>query len=130
MFDHIGILIRAADRSLPFYEACLAPLGIRKTQEQPQWRAAVFMIPGARGFLWIGAGAADQPQQRLSGYFHLAFSAPDEAAVRAFHAAGLAAGGTDNGAPGFRRPDYFAAFVFDPDGNNIEASWRVAQPAS
>jgi catechol 2,3-dioxygenase-like lactoylglutathione lyase family enzyme len=124
MFDHLGILIRDANKSLPFYEACLAPLGIQKTQDQPQWRAAVFMIPDTRSFLWIGAGAANQPQQRLTGYFHLAFSAPDEAAVRAFYDAALSAGGTDNGKPGLRRPGYFAAFVFDPDGNNIEAAWR------
>jgi catechol 2,3-dioxygenase-like lactoylglutathione lyase family enzyme len=124
VFDHLGIIIKDADKSLPFYEACLAPLGIRKTQDQPQWRAAVFMIPGTGSFLWIGAGAADQPQQRLTGYFHLAFSASDEAAVRAFYDAALSAGGTDNGKPGLRRPGYFAAFVLDPDGNNIEAAWR------
>ena len=124
MFDHLGIIIKDADKSLPFYEACLAPLGIRKTQDQPQWRAAIFMIPGAGSFLWIGAGGADQPQQRLTGYSHLAFSASDEAAVRAFYEAALSAGGTDNGKPGLRRPGYFAAFVLDPDGNNIEAAWR------
>jgi catechol 2,3-dioxygenase-like lactoylglutathione lyase family enzyme len=124
MFDHLGIIIKDADKSLPFYEACLAPLGIRKTQDQPQWRAAIFMIPGAGSFLWIGAGAAGQPQRRLTGYFHLAFSAPDEAAVGAFYDAALAAGGTDNGKPGLRRPGYFAAFVLDPDGNNVEAAWR------
>jgi catechol 2,3-dioxygenase-like lactoylglutathione lyase family enzyme len=124
MFDHLGIVIKDANKSLPFYEACLAPLGIRKTQDLPQWRAAVFMIPGTRQFLWIGAGAADQPQQRLTGFFHLAFSAPDEAAVQAFYEGGLLAGGADNGKPGLRRPGYFAAFVLDPDGNNIEAAWR------
>jgi len=75
VFDHLGIVIKDPDKSLPFYEACLAPLGIRKTQDQPQCRAAIFMIPGTGSFLWIGAGAADQPQ-RLTGYFHLAFSAP------------------------------------------------------
>jgi len=123
MFDHLGIVIKDANKSLPFYEACLAPLGIRKTQDLPQWRAAIFMIPGTRGFLWIGAGAADQPQ-KLTGYFHLAFTAADEADVRAFHDAALSAGGVDNGKPGLRRPGYFAAFVFDPDGNNIEAAYR------
>jgi catechol 2,3-dioxygenase-like lactoylglutathione lyase family enzyme len=82
------------------------------------------MTPGTRQFLWIGAGAAGQPQQRLIGFFHLAFSAPDEAAVLAFYDGGLSAEGADNGKPGLRRPGYFAAFVFDPDGNNIEAAWR------
>src|SRR5260221_7183256 len=104
MFAHLGIIIKDADKSLPFYEACLAPLGIRKTQDQPQWRAAVFMIPGTGSFLWIGAGAADQPQQRLTGYFHLAFSASDEAAVRAFYDAALSAGERRTESPDFVGP--------------------------
>ena len=101
MFDHLGIVIKDANKSLPFYEACLAPLGIRKTQDLAQWRAAIFMIPGTRQFLWIGAGAADQPQQRLTGYFHLAFSAPDEASLLRRRTFG---GGAYNGQPGLRRP--------------------------
>ena len=124
MIDHLGLIIKDPNKIIPFYEACLAPLGIKKVQDQPEWRAALFMIPGTRGSLWIGAGATDQPQ-RLTTYFHLSFIAPDEAAVRAFHKAGLAAGGTDNGTPGFRRPNCFAAFVLDPEGNNIEADWRT-----
>jgi catechol 2,3-dioxygenase-like lactoylglutathione lyase family enzyme len=124
MIDHLGIKVREADRSLPFYEACLAPLGIRKVQDQPQWRAAVFAAPDSRTFLWIGAGAPDELAITVTSYFHLAFVAKDEAAVAAFHAAALAAGGTDNGGPGLRRPGYYAAFVHDPDGNNIEAAFR------
>lgn len=124
MFDHLGIITKDAGTSLPFYEACLAPLGITKVQDQPQWHAAIFRAPDRNEFLWIGAGVPDDPRKQTSGYFHLAFRAPDEAAVRAFYEAALSAGGTDNGKPGLRRPGYFAAFVLDPEGNNIEAAWR------
>jgi catechol 2,3-dioxygenase-like lactoylglutathione lyase family enzyme len=61
---------------------------------------------------------------------HVAFSAPDRATVDRFHAAALAAGGTDNGAPGLRPhydPDYYGAFVLDPDGHNVEAVCRKAE---
>ena len=73
---------------------------------------------GSKPFFWVGAYRA------ASGPIHVAFAAADQEAVRAFHAAALAAGGTDNGAPGLRpeyHPTYYGAFVLDPDGNNVEA---------
>lgn len=114
MFDHVGFNVSDFARSFSFYKAALAPLGLGVLGEGEGWA----MIGGADGRLWIGAfGPVATP-------VHLAFRAADREAVQQFHAAALAAGGRDNGAPGPRPnygPDYYAAFVFDPDGNNIEA---------
>jgi catechol 2,3-dioxygenase-like lactoylglutathione lyase family enzyme len=129
MLDHIGFSVSDFERAKAFYSAALAPLGIallfEVTAEQTGAEAhAGFGTPG-RAFFWIGTGAT------ASRGLHAAFAAPDRAAVDAFHAAALAAGGTDNGAPGIRAhyaPDYYGAFIHDADGNNIEAVCR--QPAS
>jgi catechol 2,3-dioxygenase-like lactoylglutathione lyase family enzyme len=114
MFDHVGFNVADFARSLAFYEAALAPLGLRILAKGEAWA----MLGGPDGRLWIGAmGPAATP-------IHMAFRATDRAAVGAFHAAALAAGGQDNGGPGLRTqysPDYYAAFVLDPDGHNIEA---------
>lgn len=128
MFDHFGIIVRNAAQSLRFYEAALAALGIRRIEEQPQNKAAVFMRPEQPDrFIWVGEGSAGPNLQRKRGEVHLCFTAPDRAAVEAFHAAAVRAGGIDNGGPGWRGPGerYYAAYVFDPDGNNVEAAWRV-----
>ena len=112
--DHVSISTGDYAKSLGFYEAALAPLGI-KTLMQFEGQAAG--LGTEMPFFWIGAGGT-------RGNVHVAFSADNRAAVDAFHAAALAAGGKDNGAPGIREnysPTYYAAFVFDPDGNNIEA---------
>ena len=113
MIDHVSV--RASDfaKSRAFYEAALAPLGYKVVME---YEGAVGM--GAAGFpdFWVGS---DEPTARV----HIAFRG-DRASVDAFFAAALAAGGSDNGAPGVRiqyHPNYYAAFVLDPDGNNIEA---------
>jgi catechol 2,3-dioxygenase-like lactoylglutathione lyase family enzyme len=116
MIDHAGIGISDYGRSKAFYEAALAPLGITLIME-PMGAAAGF---GARGepFFWLEAGRAPATE------VHVAFLAEDRATVDAFHAAAVAAGGTDNGAPGVRamyHPDYYGAYVLDPDGNNVEA---------
>lgn len=112
MLDHISLRVQDHSRAVAFYRAALAPLGYQVMME----------YPGATG---LGAGmpdlwviASDHPPSPT----HLAFSA-DRAAVDAFHTAALAAGGTDNGPPGLRldyHPHYYAAFVRDPEGNNIE----------
>lgn len=114
MLDHVGFNVSDFERSKSFYLAALAPLGLTLLGAGEGWA----MIGGKDGRLWIGAyGPAATP-------IHLAFRAPDRAAVDAFHAAALKAGGRDNGGPGIRTayaPDYYAAFVFDPDGHNVEA---------
>lgn len=116
MYDHIGIKVRNLDLSARFYAAVLEPLG-----HVPGYRDATtagFGPPDAAA-LWLYAGdTSNNPGT------HVAFRAPDQAAVHRFHAAALALGGRDNGGPGPRpdySPTYYAAFVFDPDGNNIEA---------
>jgi len=115
MIDHIGIQVRDLAKSIAFYEQALAPLGyvlIMKLEGQ----FAGFGAGGKPDF-WIGVGA---PADRI----HVGFRAKGRADVRAFYAAAMAAGGTDNGPPGVREmyhPDYYGAFVRDPDGYNIEA---------
>ena len=85
----------------------------------PNDQPAPFLYIGeGRPTFWSAAAEAGRSPA------HYAFQAPDRAAVDAFHAAGLAAGGRDNGGPGIRRPGYYAAFLLDPDGNNIEAGVR------
>jgi catechol 2,3-dioxygenase-like lactoylglutathione lyase family enzyme len=134
MFDHIGFLVRDADLSLPFFTACLKPLGIERLQNMPQFDAALFKNPDQRGFLFISGGRKGVPSYWRAGDasgaapIHLAFAAPSREAVDAFYAAALANGGRDNGPPGFRdqglrRDSNYVAFVLDPDNNNVEASW-------
>ena len=125
MLDHIGL--RAADyaHSRRFYEAALQPLGLELVMEVTakqsggSYEGAGFGRDG-KPFFWLSAGGG----AGASGPLHVAFAAADRASVDAFYHAALAAGGRSNGAPGVRthyHPDYYAAFVFDPDGNNIEA---------
>jgi catechol 2,3-dioxygenase-like lactoylglutathione lyase family enzyme len=122
MLDHIGFAVRDYARSVAFYEAALAPLGIAKLFEvtAEQTGAGSHAGFGANGkpFFWIGDGGKRGPG------LHVALTAASRAAVDAFYRAALEAGGQDNGAPGLRphyHPDYYGAFVFDFDGNNIEA---------
>ena len=117
MLDHVGLDVSDYERSRAFYEKALAPLGLKLMMEP---------VPGIGGFgdgrkpfFWIGArGRAPQ-----SGV-HVAFTSDSREAVDAFHAAAMEAGATDNGGPGVREiyhPNYYGAFVLDPDGNNVEA---------
>jgi catechol 2,3-dioxygenase-like lactoylglutathione lyase family enzyme len=128
MFDHIGIFVSDAPRSIAFYEVCLAPLGITIAQRQPEWGAAIFSGASEFPFLWVGPAQGDyhgtplSPSERRP--LHLAFIAPSRQAVDEFHALALAHGGTDNGAPEDCGNGYYAAYVLDPDGNNIEAGIR------
>jgi len=122
MLDHIGATVSDIARSKAFYDAALAPLGItlvmRVAPEQTGGDTHLGYGSGGRPYFWIGTGGP------VTGRLHVAFAAPDRAAVDAFHAAALAAGGRDNGAPGLRphyHPNYYGAFVLDPDGLNIEA---------
>ncbi|CZT34904.1 VOC family protein [Rhizobium sp. 9140] len=122
MLDHIGFPVRDFVRAAAFYDAALAPLGIARqlevTVEMSGKEAHLgYGTPGSP-FFWISSGKA------MSGGLHVAFAAQNRGLVDAFHAAAIAAGGRDNGAPGLRphyHADYYGAFVLDPDGYNIEA---------
>lgn len=112
MYDHIGLKVRNLAASQAFYTALLKPLGF-----VPDSSGTGFGPPGAPA-LWL------YESKDATGGTHVAFAARDRAAVTAFHAAGLKAGATDNGAPGLRAdysPTYYASFLLDPDGNNVEA---------
>lgn len=126
MFDHMGIYVRSAAVSFPFYRACLAPLGIRMVQERFEGKANIFMRDGSRFFLFLGEGGSE-PRNSTPGKspVHFGFTAESTEQVDAFYAAAMAHGGTDNGPPGWRNPKLYQAFVYDPDGNNIEAILRV-----
>jgi catechol 2,3-dioxygenase-like lactoylglutathione lyase family enzyme len=125
MIDHTGIGVANVARSAAFYDAALGALGLRRVVQLPQ-------IDGPDG---VGYGV-DYPVYWIDRFHphgvkqHTAFAAKSRAQVDAFHAAAMAAGGVDNGPPGLRNttkgypPGYYAAFVLDPEGNNIEAVCR------
>jgi len=121
MLDHVGLKVRDLAKAKVFYKAVLAPLGYELLREigpevSAEYVGAAFGPFGKPEF-WVGAGVPNGP-------LHIAFLAPNRAAVEAFYAAAIAAGGKDHGAPGVRahyHPNYFGAFVLDPEGNNIEA---------
>ncbi len=116
MIDHIGIKVTDLQRSVAFYTQALAPLGYAALKTYDM--AAGFGEKGTPDF-WISTGGAPGAPGN-----QVCFLTSSRAVVRAFHAAALAAGGTDNGAPGVRadyHPNYYGAFVLDPDGHNIEA---------
>jgi len=115
MIDHFTVKVSDTARSKPFYEAALKPLGYAVVME---FGPSCGLGVGGKPDFWI---ATDADNVRP---MHFAFHAKDRKAVDAFHAAALAAGARDNGAPGIRKdyhPNYYAAFVLDPDGHNVEA---------
>ena len=115
MIDHTGVAVLNLRKSKAFYAAALAPLGYSALMEFEQ--VAGFGIAPKPDF-WIAEGAPNVPP------IHVAFRADSRAQVDAFYKAAIAAGGRDNGAPGLREhyhPNYYGAFVLDPDGHNIEA---------
>jgi catechol 2,3-dioxygenase-like lactoylglutathione lyase family enzyme len=117
MIHHIQISVRDFSKSLRFYSEALRPLGYTAQSVDEAGKSAGFG-PAGTPRLWIGVGTPSK------GPVHIAFEARDAAAVQQFHASALAAGGKDNGGPGPRPdygPRYHAAFVLDPDGNNVEA---------
>jgi catechol 2,3-dioxygenase-like lactoylglutathione lyase family enzyme len=121
MIDHVGFPVSDYERSKAFYLQALAPLGYALVMEVDQTdihsRAAGFGANGKPDF-WIGGEGG------LARALHVAIIAKDRATVDAFHRAALAAGAKDNGGPGLRphyHPNYYGAFVRDPDGHNIEA---------
>jgi catechol 2,3-dioxygenase-like lactoylglutathione lyase family enzyme len=115
LIDHLHLVVRDIEASRRFYRAALGALGLELGYEAAECFACdELFVSSARE-----VGEYSTAPHRV----HLAFQAPDRAAVARFHAAALAAGGRDNGGVGARsyHPGYFAAFVLDPDGNNIEA---------
>ncbi|WP_353146365.1 VOC family protein [Pollutimonas bauzanensis] len=118
LIDHIQLVVRDLAASQKFYEAVFDVLKIPMGGE-------------GDGYFWVDelfVSSADSKAAHgeLTGRHHLAFQARDKAMVNAFHAAALANGGKNNGTPGLRdyHPGYYAAFVLDPDGNNIEAVYH------
>jgi len=115
MIDHVVVRVKDLKKGRRFYEAALQPLGYRVLKEFPGF---VGLGMGDKVDAWIGQDDA------VTRGVHLAFVSRDRRTVDAFHAAALKAGGKDHGAPGPRthyHPDYYGAFVLDPEGNNIEA---------
>jgi catechol 2,3-dioxygenase-like lactoylglutathione lyase family enzyme len=117
--DHVAIPVSNLAAARAFYESALAPLGVEVVVERPS--AVIFGGNQGEGMVGLRQGT------EYRGPMHVALST-DRAGVDAFHEAAVAAGGADNGAPGLRdfAPNYYAAYVRDPDGNNIEAVCRTA----
>ncbi len=109
LFDHVHLRVRDIEASKRFYAAALEPIGLAFTGEGDGWFAADELFVSTDGEPTAG--------------MHIAFQAADEETVRRFHETALAAGGRDNGAPAERsyHPGYYAAYVLDPDGTNVEA---------
>jgi catechol 2,3-dioxygenase-like lactoylglutathione lyase family enzyme len=128
MIDHLSVVVSDYERSKAFYLQALAPTGHSRLIELP---AALSGHTGSAGFchsdgsdFWISQGDAIKPA------IHVAFRVSSRAAVDVFYKAAIAAGGKDNGAPGLRpdyHPNYYGAYVLDPDGHNIEAVCHEAQ---
>jgi catechol 2,3-dioxygenase-like lactoylglutathione lyase family enzyme len=119
MIDHISIAVRDLSASAKFYDAVLGALGLARLVERPTTVGFGKQYPE----FWLNLRPAIAPREAGCGA-HICLRAREPGEVDAFHAAALAAGGRDNGAPGLRphyHADYYGAFVFDPDGNNVEA---------
>ncbi|MCU0922263.1 MAG: VOC family protein [Burkholderiaceae bacterium] len=132
MLDHMTFRVGDMARSRAFYAGALAPLGYTPCFEERFGDTLIFglghadpAVPGGTKIdTWLMQGPSQHGGPAVTSGCHLCWAAPDRATVDAFHAAALAAGGTDNGAPGLRphyHAHYYGAFVLDPDGNNIEA---------
>ena len=128
VIDHMSLNVGDYEGAKAFYAKALAPLGfslvMEVTAEMTGTVASAGFGTGGKPFLWLTPKGRQTPPQ------HIAFGADSRAMVDAFHAAALAAGGTDNGAPGLRpyyHPTYYGAFVLDPEGHNIEAVCHAAE---
>lgn len=128
MIDHITFGVTDFARSTAFYDQAFAPLGVRRLFDVPEEHSDGVKVTGYgddRPWFWLAEERATR------GLMHIALQAKSKADVDAFHAAAIRSGGTDNGPPGLRphyHPDYYAAFVLDPDGHNIEAVCHTPKP--
>ena len=121
MIDHVSLHVSDYEKSKRFFERALATLGYTVIMEFGG--AVAGLGAGGKPDFWIAQGEAGNP-------VHIAFVSANRGTVDAFYHAAIAAGGRDNGAPGLRpqyHPNYYGAFVFDPDGNNIEAVCHTAE---
>ena len=129
MIDHISFGVADLDRSTRFYDAAFAPLGVSRLHDVPLEYTDGIRVTGYgddRPWFWLAE------ERATTGMLHIALVANTHAEVDAFYHAALAAGGTDNGAPGPRphyHAHYYGAFVLDPDGHNIEAVCHHPQSA-
>lgn len=126
--DHITLSVADLAKAKAFYAAALAPLGMELVGELSKEQSGSVAFAGfgigGKGQFWIGEKGRQTPET------HICFRADSRQAVRAFHAAALAAGGSDNGAAGVRESypqPYYAAFVLDPEGHNVEAVCRASE---
>ena len=123
MIEHVSVPVGNYSKAKKFYSRMMKPLGYRLYRDYGKWGAGGYLEGGSTS-LWIV-----QKKGKIMP-MHVAFGAKSKKAVQQFHAQALKAGGKDNGAPGFRTdygPDYYAAFIFDKDGNNIEACYFGAR---
>ncbi|NWK98131.1 glyoxalase/bleomycin resistance/extradiol dioxygenase family protein [Sphingobium lactosutens] len=131
MIDHVGFAVGDAERSGEFYDQLLGAIGLVRLRTIPPEENGSGGTAHGYGrtadddaFFWIG------DNERVGEGTHIAFRVANRAMVHAFHAAGLAAGGRDQGGPGLRPhygPSYYAAFILDPDGLNVEAVCHVPE---
>jgi catechol 2,3-dioxygenase-like lactoylglutathione lyase family enzyme len=130
MIDHMGFRVRDLAAARRFYEACASAIGLQVIDNTAE---SFLIVPSAESFLpfvWVGTARPafwSAAHATSASPIHLGFKAHDRAAVDRFYRAAIAAGGTDNGAPGMRGPaemKYYGAYVLDPDGNNVEAGVR------
>jgi catechol 2,3-dioxygenase-like lactoylglutathione lyase family enzyme len=126
MFDHLSIGVADLSRSTAFYDKALTPLGISSMFVMADRGIAGYSDASGVSF-WLYSKTAEQqalPTIAVPPRYHLAFKAPNRAVIDEFYRQGLAAGGQDSGAPGIRlqyHPNYYAAYLLDPDGYKIEA---------
>ena len=124
MIDHVSLRVSDITKAKEFYTKALAPLGYTLMRDMPEYGVAGYG-EGGKADLWLnGKGTDDE--------MHLALTAKDKAAVEGFYKEAMAAGGTDNGGPGYRKeysPGYYGAFVKDMDGHNIEVVFHDPNPS-
>lgn len=128
MLDHFGVVVRDLEKSVRFYENSLAHVDLQII-ERHEYGAVIFARSKKEEFpfIWIGTGRPSfwkDNHQAGASPIHLCFKAKSKNAVDLFYQAAMEFGGIDNGKPGERDPGYYAAYVIDPDGNNIEAGFR------